>query len=120
METWMQMIITVLCSLIVSTGFWAVVQKIMDKKDNTKALLIGLAHDRIIYLGMSYIKRGSITKDEYENLYQYLYLPYSKFGGNGTAEKVMTEVKKLPICYPEDLYGDGSNGRTSKTACQTC
>ena len=29
-------------------------------------MLIGLAHDRIIYLGMTYIERGYITQDEYE------------------------------------------------------
>ena len=35
-------------------------------------MLIGLAHDRIIYLGMAYIERGYITQDEYENLYELL------------------------------------------------
>ena len=71
METWMQMIITILCSVIASSGFWAFAQKI-DKKDSTKAMLIGLAHDRILYLGMCYIERGWITQDEYENLNDYL------------------------------------------------
>ena len=42
-------------------------------------------------------KRGSITIDEYENLHDYLYLPYKEMGGNGSAEKVMTEVKKLRV-----------------------
>ena len=37
------------------------------------------------------------TKDEYENLYEYLYKPYSALGGNGSAKKVMEEVNKLPI-----------------------
>ena len=40
---------------------------------------------------------GSITKDEYENLHDYLYLPYQELGGNGTAEKIMKEVSNLPI-----------------------
>ena len=97
METWMQMVITVLCSLIVSTGFWTFVQKKMDKKDPTKEMLIGLAHDRIMYLGMIYIERGWITQDEYENLNDYLFKPYSKLGGNGTAGRIMKEVDKLPI-----------------------
>ncbi len=60
-------------------------------------MLIGLAHDRILYLGMQYIERGYITQDEYENLYEYLYKPYEKLGGNGSAKRVMTEVNKLPI-----------------------
>ena len=97
METWVQMVITVLCSLIVSTGFWTFVQKKMDKKDTTKEMLIGLAHDRIMYLGMTYIERGCITQDEYENLNDYLFKPYTKLGGNGTAGRIMKEVDKLPI-----------------------
>jgi hypothetical protein len=60
-------------------------------------MLIGLGHDRIIYLGMTYIKRGYITKDEYENLHDYLYKPYAMMGGNGTAKRVMDEVDKLPV-----------------------
>jgi hypothetical protein len=60
-------------------------------------MLIGLGHDRIMFLGMKYIERGFITQDEYENLYDYLYKPYKKLGGNGSAERVMKEVDKLPI-----------------------
>ena len=60
-------------------------------------LLRGLGHDRIMDLGPKYIARGSITKEEYENLHDYLFVPYSNLGGNGTAKKVMDEVDKLPI-----------------------
>lgn len=63
----------------------------------TEHMLIGLAHDRIIYLGMTYIERGYITQDEYENLYEYLYKPYEKLGGNGSAKRIMTEVDQLAI-----------------------
>lgn len=71
-----------------------------DKKEEKNPLadmVKGLGHDRIIYLGTEYIKRGSVTKDEYENLHDYLYIPYKKLGGNGTAEKIMKEVSNLPI-----------------------
>lgn len=60
-------------------------------------LLLGLAHDRIVYLGCCYSERGYITKDEYENLHDYLYEPYLAEGGNGTAKKVMSEVERLPL-----------------------
>lgn len=60
-------------------------------------LLIGLAHDRLISLGMQYITRGWITQDEYENLSVYLYKPYEKLGGNGSVKRIMLEVDKLPI-----------------------
>ncbi len=60
-------------------------------------MLIGLAHDRIVYLGMQYIEREWITQDEYENLHDYLYVPYKKMGGNGSAKRIMDEIDRLPI-----------------------
>lgn len=97
MSQFIETLITVLCAVLASSGFWALVQKLTDKKDAKTQMLIGLAHDRILYLGMSYVQRGYITKDEYENLYDYLYKPYLKMGGNGSAKRVMGEVDKLPL-----------------------
>ena len=74
-------------------------------------MLIGLGHDRIIALGMHYIERGYITQDEYENLVDYLYLPYQKMGGNGSAERIVNEVKKLPL---RDQRGTTEEGARSK------
>lgn len=91
-------LITVFSSVLASSGLWAFLTKITDKKDVKTEMLIGLAHDRILYLGLVYIERGYITQDEYENLKDYLYTPYEKLGGNGSAARVMREVDKLPIC----------------------
>lgn len=91
------MVVTIVTSVLASSGFWAFLQKHFDKNNATKRLLIGIGHDRIMYLGMQYIERGSITADEYENLHDYLYLPYKENGGNGSAERIMEEVKRLPI-----------------------
>lgn len=93
----LQAIITVLCSVIASSSFWLFIEKKTNKKDLTSQMLIGLAHERIVSLGMEYIKRGSITKDEYENLRDYLYKPYEALGGNGSAKRIMLEVDKLEI-----------------------
>ena len=68
-----------------------------DKNDAERKMLVGLAHDRIVHLGMVYVQRGYITQDEYENLNDYLYAPYEKMGGNGSAKRVMEEVRRLPI-----------------------
>lgn len=96
-EPWLQMIVTIICAVAASSGFWAYIQKRNERKDIKTQMLIGLAHDRIIYLGMSFIERGWISQDEYENLYEYLYKPYEQMGGNGSAKRVMAEVNKLPI-----------------------
>lgn len=98
MDKWIQMIITIICSMLASSGFWAIIQKRIDKKDITKVMLLGLAHDRIVSLGMCYIERGDwITQDEYENLNDYLYKPYLSMHGNGTAKKIMEDVNRLKI-----------------------
>ena len=97
MDSWIQMALTVVCAVIASSGFWAYIQKRSEKNDVKTQMLVGLAHDRILFLGMSYIEKGFITRDEYENLYEYLYRPYEKMGGNGSAKRVMQEVNKLPI-----------------------
>lgn len=96
-------VITGLLSIGASTGFWAFLTNRRDKKSARTKLLIGLAHDRIMFLGSSYIQRGYISQDEYENLHTYLYEPYSEAGGNGSAAKVMLEVNKLPLWHPVKL-----------------
>ncbi len=93
-----QTLLTILCSVLASSGVWAVVLKLMDKKDVKTQMLIGLGHDRIMYLATSYINRGNwITTEEYENLVDYLYKPYEAMGGNGSAKRLVDEIKKMDI-----------------------
>lgn len=84
------------------------IQFLINRRDNRKhvydekieqisSCLIGIGHDRIVHLGQEYIDRGSLTRVEYENLHDYLYLPYKTLGGNGVAEKIMSEIDRLPI-----------------------
>ncbi len=109
-------ILIIVSAIFASTGFWSFIISRFQRKDTKKdkederldlqsQMLKGLSHDRICYLGEHYIARGFITKDEYENLHDYLFVPYTKLGGNGTAEKLMKEVDKLPIKKDKD----GSN-----------
>lgn len=97
MEVWLPAIVALIASIMGSTGMWAYLSTRDKRKDASIRLLLGIAHDRIIFLGMSYLDRGWLSKDEYEDLIKYLYAPYSEFGGNGLAEKVMDDVRKLPI-----------------------
>ena len=97
MPEWLQMAITVGAAFIASSGFWAWIIKKDSQKDARTQLLLGLAHERIISLGMTYIERGWVSKEEYEDYIKYLYAPYSTLGGNGLAERVMKEVGDLPL-----------------------
>ena len=60
-------------------------------------MILGLGHIKIIDICEKYIERGYITQEEYDSLYNYLYIPYKELGGNGTAERLVQEVKQLPI-----------------------
>ncbi len=97
MDVWTQVAVPLVVAVLTSSGLWAVVAKRVDKGDAQRKMLVGLAHDRIVHLGMVYVDRGYITQDEYENLNDYLYAPYEKMGGNGSAKRVMEEVRRLPI-----------------------
>lgn len=97
MNEWIKTAVTVLVTLLGSAGFWSWLDARRTNKNANTRLLVGMAHDRIVYLGMKYIERGYITKDEYENLNDYLYEPYAAAGGNGSAKRVMEEVRKIPL-----------------------
>lgn len=94
---WVDMIIGIVAATIASSGFWAYMMNRREKKSAKNKILLGLAHDRIMYLASKYIERGFITPDEYENLHNYLFAPYVADGGNGAAARAMKEVDKLPI-----------------------
>ena len=102
------MLVTIIGAVFASSGLWTLILYLVQRKDKKKDkedevlkqqsdMLLGLGHDRIIYLGAKYIKEGSISEDQFENLNKYLYEPYKKLGGNGTAEKIMEDVRNLPI-----------------------
>ena len=93
----LEMVITVVCSVIASSGFWTFLSKRRDNNNAEAKMLLGLGHVKIIETCEKYIVRGYIRQDEYDSLYNYLYLPYKELGGNGTAERMVNEVKKLPI-----------------------
>ena len=103
-----QILLTGLVTILASSGFWAFMQHLDSKKDDIhtaftkehKAMidvLIGLGHDKIMYLGGKYCERGYVTHSEYENLYTYIYLPYKALGGNGSADKMIEQVNKLEL-----------------------
>ena len=113
MEPWLQIVLAVIGSTGLWGGLWALIQRKIEKKSAKSRMILGLGHDRIIWLCQKYIARGWITKDEYEDLHDYLYVPYTDMGGNGTA-KLMNEVERLPvrnINYIDRIRGGWPFGR---------
>ena len=93
----LEMIITVVCAVIASSGFWTFIQSRRSKKDTRVQMLLGISHYILEHLIVGYISRGWITPEEHEDLQKYFYEPYIKMGGNGHIKHLMDEVNKLPI-----------------------
>ena len=97
MESWIQTLITILLTVLASGGFWSFLQYRSERATNWNKLTLGLAHDRIVSLADKYIARGYITREEYENVHDYLYVPYHACRGNGTGDKAMKQIDALPM-----------------------
>ena len=95
--SWVQMSVTIFCTMLTSSGLWAFVASKQKVSDASTRLMLGLAHDAIVSQGVRYINRGYITFDEYADFMKYLCEPYATFGGNGMAEKIIDQVKKLDV-----------------------
>lgn len=102
-----ELIASIVLAVFASSGFWAfliaIIQKRMEKKDAKTQMILGLGHDLIVRKSEQYLNRGWVTTEEYEDLNDYLFKPYKNLGGNGTAEKLMSEVRKLPIRNPKRI-----------------
>lgn len=83
-------------------GFWGYMTTRSKQETATERLLLGLAFCEITRSCEAYIERGYISTAEYNELDRYLYKPYAEAGGDGTAEKLMGEVRKLPTEIDKD------------------
>lgn len=107
MEVW-AIIVSMVSAILGSNGLLYFIMTRKDKKEEERKkqeaeesaerkMLLGLGHDRIVNQCLKYIERGWISSDEYEDLIKYLYEPYEGMHGNGTAKRLVDEVKKLPV-----------------------
>ena len=64
-------------------------------------MILGLGHDKILYLTDRFVKRGAITLKEKRNL-EYLYVPYKEMGGNGDCKIGYDACQKLRIASEDE------------------
>lgn len=92
-----QIIITIVVSVLGSSGLWAYIGSKSTAKTARDRMILGLGHAEIFRQCEQYIRRDGITKEELEDLDKYLFKPYKELGGNGTAESMMEQCRKLKI-----------------------
>lgn len=90
-------IVTIIVSVFASSGFWAYLMNRQKASTAERRMILGIGYRSICSLCETYLKRGYITREEYSDLKKYLYEPYKEMGGNGTCERLIQEVDKLPI-----------------------
>lgn len=112
MQTQARLIYIALLAAISSSGFMSLIifliqradrhkDKMKDKDTVESKMLLGLGHDKIIYLTDRFVRRGAITLKEKRNL-EFLYKPYVGLGGNGDCEIGYEACKKLPVISEEE------------------
>ena len=106
-----RMVITALLSALTSSGVMSLIVYLIQRRDKKKEyedfnhsaqsrMIIGLGHDKILYLTDKFVRRGSITLKEKRNL-EFLYAPYRDMGGNGDCKIGYDACQDLPVVSEE-------------------
>ena len=93
----LELIVTVIVTMLGSSGLWAFVQSKTTHKSALEKMILGLGHAEIFRVTEKYIHREGITADELEDLDKYLYKPYAELGGNGTGKEMYERYINLPL-----------------------
>ena len=93
----------VITTLLGSSGIWMWAKTRTDRNNSEDQLLLEVAKNQLTVLGRTYLERGYITMEEYEE-YEAEYKLYSALGGNGLAKRVFKQVDELPI-MPNGIEG---------------
>lgn len=102
----------VIVTIIGSNALFAFVQFLINRHDRKKEkqsnetrgmrnMILGLGHDKLLYLTDKFAERGGITQKERRNL-KYLYDPYIGLGGNGDCQIGYETCEKLPTLTDEE------------------
>jgi len=105
-------VFTALLSAVTSSGVMSLVVYLVQRHDRKKEkedaknsaqskMLLGLGHDKIIYLTDKFVRRGGITLKEKRNL-KFLCEPYFALGGNGDAKIGNEACDRLPVISDEE------------------
>ena len=93
----------VITTLLGSSGIWMWAKTRSDRNNSEDQLLLEVAKNQLTVLGRTYLERGYITMDEYEE-YEAEYKLYSALGGNGLAKRIFKQVDELPM-MPNGIDG---------------
>lgn len=102
-----EILIAILGSGVLSTlisGLFTFLQSRSVAKNATASGVKAVLQDRIKWLGRQHIKRGCVTFEDLEDLIKMHEVYHDKLEGNGYLDKVMSEVKALPVVERYEEY----------------
>ena len=68
-----------------------------NRMEIIEAMCLGSLYDRAKFLGEQYIAKGRVTTDEYADWLKYLYTPYHAAGGDGTIDRIKSELDRMSM-----------------------
>ena len=95
-----EVLTTIGVAIFGSSGFWLLIQKIIERKSALRQMVLGIGYERLVSACKKHLNAGWISAEELEDLDKYLYQPYIAMGGNGTAEHLFGRVVNLPNTPP--------------------
>lgn len=112
MDPEVRMIIIAIISGLSSSGVMSLIIYLLQRHDKQKdkeeennsaqsRMLLGLGHDKILYLTDKFVRRGCITLKEKRNL-KFLSKPYFDLGGNGDCEIGYNACQSLPVVSDDE------------------
>lgn len=105
MPEWLSIVITATAAILASTGFWSYLE-VKDTATSARVnLLKGIGYYALNQSALQKLEEGYITPEQYTEMYRYLYEPYIALGGNGSAERLMELVSRLPQ-HPNHKAGE--------------
>lgn len=96
METIIIAIITSGALSAIISGIFGLISRFKDKENSINMGVRILLYDRIKYLGKSYINNAAVSAEDLEDLIK-MHSIYHDMGGNGFLDRLMAQVKQLPI-----------------------
>lgn len=100
---WVEVIFSSILSVlsVAVKVLYARIKKERSEQSAIKEGVIAILHDRLYQICMYHINKKYVTIQSLRNL-EYLYLSYTKLGGNGTGTELYQRCIKLPIERNED------------------
>ena len=106
--------LTVVLAVLASGGLWEFVKtvytnrkgiRLEDVAENVKEVKsiqriiadgqIGLLHERLFDTVDYYKKKGSISEARFTYIFNHIYLPYKKLGGNDNADELIEKLRDM-------------------------